>query len=292
MLTRLITAISAGCLFLAQPCTTPLANADPLDQHINDETATLSRSYAEDLNRRLNHYAEESGYGIYIIMLRDQADVSYFMQRLFVWEKLDKVSRDGTVALVIAYRNREARIATSENLNRKFAQPQTITDIETALRRVGSRNYWDRHYNIESAVESSVGAIIDTIDPWFYVLESPSDSDRYAHSALAEVLLLPLVPFSALMAAICLMAFTRLGNLNVFARAVTAGISASLLSVVEAFLVRQRGGLLPGALIYAVVVGFVVGGVVGALKPFWFNDKFTGKKSDAWWSGPVHFYRG
>lgn len=291
MLTKLMTTISAGCLFLA-PCATPPANADPLDQHVSDDAMVLSRSYAEDLNRRLNRYAEEAGYGIYIIILRDQEEARYFMRRLFLWEKLDKVSRDGAVALVIAYRNREARIATSENLNHKFAQPQTITGIETELRRVGSRNDWDRNYKIESAIESSVGGIIDTIDPWFYVLDGPSERVQYTRSAIAEVLLLPIVPFSALMAAICLMAFTRLGNLNFFARATTAGISASLLATAEAFLVRQRGGLSPGALIIAVFVAFIVGGAVGALKPFWFNDKFTGKKYDGWWSGPVHFYRG
>ncbi|HEY1265756.1 MAG TPA: TPM domain-containing protein [Candidatus Binatia bacterium] len=270
----------------------PSANADPLDQHVTDDAMVLSRSYAEDLNRRLNHYAEQTGYGIYIVLLRDQADVSYFMRRLFVWEKLDKVSPDGAVALVIAYRNREARIATSENLNRKFAQPDTITYVEKQLAWVQNRQFWRDNFTIEEAVENSVGKIIETIDPWFYLLEPSSERGVYFHSILAEMILFPLAPFSALMSGIFLMAFSRVGDFGVLARSMIAGVSASLLAVAEACLLRQPGGILPAVLYYSMIAAFVVAALVGALKPFWFNDKFTGKKSDAWWSGPVHFYRG
>jgi hypothetical protein len=63
-------------------------------------------------------------------------------------------------------------------------------------------------------------------------------------------------------------------------------------AIAEAFLLRQPGGISLAGLYYSGIVGFTVAAAVGALKPIWFNDKFTGKKSNAWWSGPVHFHWG
>jgi|GEM_PF-3341357 uncharacterized membrane protein YgcG len=271
----------------------PLANADPFDQHVNDDAWILSRAYAEDLNGRLRRYAEKTGYGIYIVMLRDKREVRDLMPRLFVAEKLDTIWPAGAIVLVVAYENREARIATSENLNRKFAQAQTITEIEADLRRVASGNNWDRDYNIESAVEESVIRLNEALDPWFYVLEPTSTKGVWSHyRILPEIILFLFVPFASFMTAMILMALTTAGSYDWFGRVIVSSFAGCAVAIAAAFFFRLRGGILPGAVVYSVLAGCIVGTVVGALKPFWFNDKFTGKKSDAWWSGPVHFYRG
>jgi hypothetical protein len=226
-------------------------------------------------------------------MLHDHDELTNFATRLFTSDQLERLSADGTVVLLIAHQNKEARILTSENLNRRFAQPKTITDVEKALRRVGSPKYWDRYYKIESAVEDSVLWLNDTIDPLFYVLEPASTLEvRRLHSISAEMILFPFAPFAALMAGMTLMALTAAGSLSGFWRLLVAGFASCGVAIMAAFFLRQPGGIVPGAVVYSALSGFIVGGTVGALKPFWFNDKFRGKTSDAWWSGPVHFHWG
>lgn len=291
---KLAIPLFIALLLLAAPSSSAASSGlAPVDKHVSDRAGILRRSYAEDLNARLERYATKTGYGIYIVMLRDHDELRDFATQVFASEQLEKLSADGTVALLIAHRNKEARILTSENLRPKFAQPQTITDIEKALRRVGSPNRWDRDYKIEFAVEDSVVWLNDTIDPWFYVLEPTSIGVIWRqHSISAEMILFPLAPFAALMTAIILMALTAAGSLSCLRRLMISGVAACAVGIAAAFFFRQPGGIVPGAVIYSAVAGFVVGGIIGALKPFWFNDKFTGKTSDAWWSGPVHFHWG
>jgi uncharacterized membrane protein YgcG len=266
------------------------SDAGPLKEHVIDPTATLQPQYAADLSDRLERYSKKTGYGIYIVVLRDNAELKTFAMRLFASDQLELLSPAGTVALLVARQDKEARIATSENLNRKFLQPESITAIEVELRRVGSRR---NDETMEYAVEYSLEKIIQTVNPWFYVLDPPSGSaGNIFHPVTAEVVLFPLAPFSALMVGMILMALTPAGSLGSLARLILCSLAGSAIAITAAFLFRQPGGLVPGALFYAAAAGFTVSGVVGVLRPIWFADKFTGKRSDAWWSGPVHFHWG
>jgi hypothetical protein len=283
---RFALLICSALLALARPSVA--ADSAPVqDMRIKDYTAALTRPYAEELNWRLARYAEDTGYDIYIALIDNQNEFTALTAPLLRSRALEKSWSKGFVVLSIGTFSRHAAIATSDNLRERFSRSGIINHIERNLRRIG-----EKHRTTDRAIEYAVNKIIDTIDPWFYVLPPSQQFPWGLHSESAEIGLFLLAPLSAWMLAMALMAFSSAGGLGAFNRAMLCGVCGLLLAIAEAFLLRRPGGISPGGLYYSAIAGFTVGAALGALKPFWFEDKFSGKKSDAWWSGPVLFHWG
>jgi hypothetical protein len=258
-----------------------------LDSRVADLASVLNPSYGAELSWRLARYSEGSGYDIYIALIENQNEFKALAAPLLRSGALEKSWSKGFVLLSIGPYSRHATIVTSDNLRERFSHSGIINKIERRLRRVG-----EKHTSMEWTVEFAVDSVIGTIDPWLYVLPPAQEFPWGFHSELAEIMLFPLAPLSALTLAIVLMAFTSTGRLGALNRTMASGSIGLLIAIAEAFLLRQSGGISPAGLYYSGIAGFTVAAAVGALKPFWFEDKFTGKRSDAWWSGPVHFHWG
>jgi hypothetical protein len=94
------------------------------------------------------------------------------------------------------------------------------------------------------------------------------------------------------MTGLVLMAFTSAGRLPWLARFFVSGYLGCSILAVLAFLIRQPGGIGPAAFYYGLGMSFAAAATVGALRHLWFAASFKGRKSDGWWAGPVHFWRG
>ena len=123
----------------------------------------------------------------------------------------------------------------------------------------------------ENAVERRIEAVVEILDPWFYVFEG-------VRSPTAEIILFPLAPLLGFMGGLILMVFTPWGELRVFARFLLCGFLGCFVAVTTAFLVRQPGGIATGMVCYSAVLGFVVSSLVGVLRPFWFTETVRGRK--------------
>jgi uncharacterized membrane protein YgcG len=279
---RLAILFCSALFAFACPCLAT-GSAPALDMRVKDFTAVMNPSYTEELNWRLARYAEDSGYDIYIALVANQNEFTALTAPLLRSRALEKSWSKGFVLLSISSFSRHTVILTSDNLRERFYHSRIIEEIEQIVEVVEKK-----YTTMDGAVEYAVEKIIDTIDPWFYVLPPPREFPRgFFHSETTEVILLGFAPLSAFMFAIALMAFTSAGGLGILKRLAICGVYGLIIAIAEAFLLRQPGGISPAGLYYSGIAGFTVAAAVGALKPFWFEDKFSGKKSDAWWSGPV-----
>ncbi len=274
---------------LLDPARVRSFNLPPLSMKVNDLAAVLNPIYSADLDWRLARFAEKTGYAIYIVVMDGDYRESLLSigTEAFELNQLADKGSAGTVLLLIATQDARVAIATSKNLHRMFSRFQVERNIENILQQNAKQP--------EMAVECALDAILNRIDRWFYVLDPPSPafgSSLLVRSPMAEMILLPAAPLLGLMTGLVLMAFTSAGTLPWLARFFVSGYLGCSIVVVMTFMIRQPGGILPGMFFYATAMGFTVSGTVGALKPFWFTDTFKGKKSDEWWAGPVHFWRG
>jgi hypothetical protein len=272
-------------LILMLPMRVEPHDLPPLTMKINDFASVLDPSYAADLNRRLIRFGDKTGYAIWIVLIADDynQNLTGAVQELFELNQLEKRGSAGTVLLVIDTQNSQVAIATSRNLRSKFSGLQV--KYQNMLQQYRGHREW----NVE--VESAVDAVLTRIDPWFYVLDPPSvysgTGIHIIRSPTAEIILFPLAPLVGLMTGIVLMAFTSIGGLPVVPRFFVSGSLGCLVIAATSFLIRQRGGISPGILYYAAGIGFVVSAAVGALRPFWFTDKFKGRRAGE--PGPVYF---
>jgi hypothetical protein len=233
----------------------------------------------------LTRFAETTGYAIYVVTM----DVDYSDQfrsiatEVFESNQMEAKAVAGTVLLFIGAQDGAVAVVTSKNLQKRFSNFPPGKFTENAFKQP------------EMAVEIGLDAILSVIDRWFYVLDWPApafNSLVFVRSPTAEIILFATAPIFGLMTGFVLMAFTSAGRLPWLGRFFVSGYLGCCIVVVFTFLIRQRGGIVLGMFYYGAAMGFGVSGIVGALRPFWFNNAFKGKKSHAWWSGPVHFWRG
>jgi uncharacterized membrane protein YgcG len=260
----------------------------PLSPKVNDLATLLNSNYRADLNSRLTHFAEKSGYAIHVLLLPGdyQQSLIGIAASRFDLNTLETSASAGTVLVIIATGDFRAEIVTNKNLRATLSR----SHLETRIQKIMLRHV----KKPEQAIEHVVNAVLVAIDPWFYVLPSPAPNVPavFSRFPMAEMIVVPLAPFVGLMIGIILMAFTAAGNLSWLTRFFLSGSLACFLLVVIVFVIRQPGGIIPGMFYYGAIMRFLVAGLVGALKTLWFTQTFKGKTSAAWWAGPVYFRHG
>ena len=255
-----------------------------LTTRVTDFGKFLNTNYRQDLNLRLENFAKKTGQAIYIVLLDEKHNGSLddLATTVFITNRLESTGLAGTVLLVISVGDNDVAIVTSDNLRKRFWGIEPF--IHSSLVRAKTRDL---------ALEHSVQLILLVLDNWFYQFEAPSSPGlSLVRSPLAEIILLPTAPLIGLMTGIVLAALTSVGRLRWLWRGLVSGLIGSIVGLAIIFFVRQRGGIVPGMFYYGVVISGITSAAVAMLKRFWFADSYKGKKSDAWWSGPIRFYRG
>ena len=198
-----------------------------------------------------------------IISSGEDERISDLISQLFVRNGLEKWGSAETVLILITAKEGSVTVEPSQKVERKFSEP-------AALQRI--RHFRDSELRYrENAVERRIEAVVEILDPWFYVFEG-------VRSPTAEIILFPLAPLLGFMGGLILMVFTPWGELRVFARFLLCGFLGCFVAVTTAFLVRQPGGIATGMVCYSAVLGFVVSSLVGVLRPFWFTETVRGRK--------------
>lgn len=284
---RCLQLVLSTLLILVFPLCAEPFDLPPLSMRVNDFAAMLNPSYQADLNRRLAVFDRETGYAIHIALMPGNYNQSLtdIARELFESNELEKSWSAGTVLLLIAAQNGRVGIATSASLLRKVSGSKNENVIQDILQQHKGRP--------EVAIEYVLHAVLELIDPWFYVLEPSAylgAGALFVRLPTAEIILLLSAPLLGLMTGIVIMAFTSAGGLPGGRRLLVSGCLGCLVVAATAFLIRQPGGILPGMIYFSAGIGFVVSGAVGALRPFWINDAFKGRKSGE--PGPLNFHWG
>jgi TPM domain len=199
---------------------------------VNDFPSFLKVSYVEDLEVRLQRFNQKTGYAIVVVIISSGEDerISDLISQLFVRNGLEKWGSAGTVLVLITAKEGLVTVEPSQKVERKFSEP-------AALQRI--RHFRDSELRYrENAVERRIEAVVEILDPWFYVFEG-------VRSPTAEIILFPLAPLLWFMGGLILMVFTPWGELRVFARFLLCGFLGCFVAVTTAFLVRQPGGIAP-----------------------------------------------
>ncbi|MGE5305063.1 MAG: TPM domain-containing protein [Alphaproteobacteria bacterium] len=241
---------------------------------VNDFSSSLQVAYVNDLDLRLRRFNEKTGYAIVVVIIQTGEDeqISELIKRLFIKNQLKRWGVDGTVLLLITAKEGWVIAEPSERLENKFLRPGAAEGVPYF--------YDDEFKHWDAAVERRVEAVIRILDPWFYVLDPPSTNPTLilAHAPTAEVILLPLVPLLGLMIGMALMAFTTVGYWSGYQRFLVSGLFGCSAALASAFVLRRPGGITPGMVYYSGALGFVVAGMVAALKPYWFYETVRGRK--------------
>jgi len=241
---------------------------------VNDSSSSLRFDYANDLELRLRRFKERSGYAIVIVVIPsgENERISELISRFFAANNLEQWGLAGTVLVLITVQEGWVIVEPSQKIEKKFLTTwaaeriENISESESAYREI--------------ALERRLQAVIEIIDPWLYELDSPSAKLDFAfsRSPTAEIILFPMAPVLGLMVGAALMAFTFAGGLRASGRFLVCGFVGCLITVVGAFLIRQRGGIAPGMLYYSAGMSFIISALVGVLKPFWFVETVRGRK--------------
>ncbi len=250
------------------------AEAPSLSRMVNDFSSSLRVAYVNDLDLRLRRFNEKTGYAIVVVIIPTGEDkqISELIRQLFIKNQLKRRSVDGTVLLLITAKEGWVIAEPSEKVEKKFLRPGAVETV--------TYFYDDEFKHWDAGVERRVQAVIRILDPWFYVFDPPSTDPALIleHFQTAEVILFPLVPFLGLMIGIALMAFTGIGHWPGYERFIVCGFFGCSAALASAFILRQPGGIAPAMVSYSAVLGFVVPGMVAALKPYWFYETVRGRK--------------
>ena len=208
---------------------------------VNDFPSSLKVSYVEDLEVRLKRLNQKTGYAIVVVVITSGEDerISDLISQLFVRNGLEKWGSAGTVLILVTVQEGWVIVEPGQKVEKKFLQPKALDRIH---------HFYKSEFDYrEHAVESRVEAVLEILDPWFYVLDPPSANPDliFVRSPTAEIILLPLVPFLGFMTGVILMAFTPLGELRAPGRFLVGGFLGCLVAIATAFIVRQPGGMAP-----------------------------------------------
>ena len=249
-----------------------------------DFSGAQEARYDADLEQRLRRFRQKTGYAIKIVKIAEERDqnLGAIASEQFNLQQVYRGS-NGTIFVLVNRTDGRVAIKTSDNLRSRFSQPEIEAKITRILRGESSESVM---------TERVVHAILERLNFWFYVLDPPTSLFLFVRLPTAEMILLVFAPFFGLITGISSIAFTPLGNLRWWGRFAACGCLAFCVVAVFAFAVRQPGGIYPGIFFYALGIGFAVSGIVGALKQFWIDETFRGRKPDGWWNGPVHFRYG
>ncbi|MSP38419.1 MAG: TPM domain-containing protein [Deltaproteobacteria bacterium] len=245
-----------------------------LSSMVNDLPSALRSDYTKDLEKRLRRFNEKSGYAIVIVMIPSGEDeqISELISQFFATNRLEQWSSAGTALVLMTVQEGWVIVEPSPKIEKKFLTTWAAERIDGISEQESK--------NREIALERRLQALIEILNPWFYELDPPSAPADFAfyRSPTAEIILFPLAPFIGLMVGAALMAFTSAGQLQANGRFLVGGFVGGLVTVLIVFLVRQRGGIVPGMLYYSASISFVVAALVGALRPFWFRETIRGRK--------------
>ncbi len=100
----------------------------------------------------------------------------------------------------------------------------------------------------------------------------------FTRSPTAEIILFPGAPFLGSMVGVILMVFTSARKLRALGRFLVCGFLGCFVALTAAFLVRQRGDIVPGMLYYSASVSFIVSALIGGSKPYWFTETVRGRR--------------
>jgi uncharacterized membrane protein YgcG len=278
LLKRRITQIIAAffALFPACAISSQALSRDSLhlSAMVNDLPSALRSEYTEDLENRLRRFNEKTGYAIVIVVIPSGEDerISELISQLFAINRLEQWGSAGTALVLMTVKEGWVIVEPSPKIEKKFLTTWAAERIDGISERESK--------NREIALERRLQALIEIIDPWFYVLDPPSANPDFVfyRSPTAEIILFPMAPFLGLMVGAALMVFTSAGGLRAGGRFASGGFVGCLITVIAAFLVRQRGGIAPGMLYYSASISFVVSALVGVLRPFWFTEIIRGRK--------------
>ena len=213
---------------------------------VNDFASLLRTDYAKDLDKRLRRFNERSGYAIVIVVISSGEDeqISQLISQLFVNNRLENWGSAGTALILVTMQEGWVIVEPSQKIEKKFLTTWAAQRID--------RFFEGETRDREAAIERRVQAVLEIIDPWFYVLDPPSTNPALglSRSPTAEIILFPMAPFLGLMAGAVLMVFTSAGKLRAIGRFLVGGCVGCIIAVTTAFLVRQRGGDCSG---YAVL---------------------------------------
>jgi len=278
LLKRRITQIIVAFFALFSACATASQALSReslrLSSMVNDFASALQADYAKDLDKRLRRFNEQSGYAIVIVVISSGEDeqISQLISQLFVNNRLGDWGLAGTALVLVTVQEGWVIVEPSQKIEKKFLTAWAAQRID--------HFYEGESRDREMAIERRVQAVLEIIDPWFYMLDPPSTRPvlGLSRAPTAEIILFPLAPFLGLTAGVVLMAFTSAGGLRASGRSLVGGSVGCFIAVTTVFLIRQRGGIVPGMLYYSAGISFVIGALVGVLRPFWFNETIRGRK--------------
>ena len=239
---------------------------------VNDFSSSLQVAYVKDLEVRLRRFNEKTGDAIIVVVIPSGEDeqISNFIAQIFVNNGLEQWGLGGTVLVLITVQEGWVIAEPSQKVEKKFLKVE-------ALNRINHFFPGEFQYR-EAAIERRVEAVLEILDPWFYVLDPPRDLNVFARSPTAEIILFPAAPLLGFMVGVILMAFTSAGKLRASGRFLVCGFLGCVVALATAFLVRQPGGIAPGMLYYSVGLSFAVSALIGGLRPYWFTDTARGRK--------------
>jgi uncharacterized membrane protein YgcG len=248
---------------------------------VNDFPAFLQPQYAQELERRLKRFNAETGYAIVVVVVSSGEDkpMSKFIADIFSTNELHKWSLAGTVLVLITVKEGWVIAEPSQKIESKFLKPGALDSI---------RHFEESESDRQLAVESRVEKVVQILDPWFYVLDQPSDARLVSRFPTGEIILFGLAPYLGLMSGIVLIAFTAAGQLSILGRILVCAVVGCFIASAAAFVIRQPGGIVLGMVYYSGASGCVISALIGALKPYWFTDTVRGRKPGEWIHPPFH----
>ena len=242
---------------------------------VNDSASFLHVRYAKDLEARLKRFNEKTGYAIIILIIPSGEDkqISNLIAQVFANNRLEDWGSAGVVLVLITVQEGWVIAEPSKKIEKKFLKLN-------AVKRMKHFYFYPRESeHPDAAVERRVEAVVEILDPWFYVLDPPyKDLNLFTRSPTAEIILFPGAPFFGFMVGMILTVFTSAGKLRALGRFLVCGFLGCVVALTAAFLVRQPGGIAPGMLYYSAGVSFVVSALIGALKPYWITETVRGRR--------------
>lgn len=266
--------VSIGLAFeWYSPRETSSVELPPLSALVNDFSSFLQAAYVKDLETRLMHFNEKTGYAIVVVIIPSGEDkqISKFIAQIFASNELEKRGLAGTVLILITTQEGWVIAEPSQKVEKKFLKLGAIDRIKYFFPSESLRP--------EALVERRVEAVVEILDPWLYVLDPPhKELNLFTRSPTAEIILFPGAPFLGFMVGVISVVFTFAGKLPPFGRFLVCGLLGCVVALAAAFFVRQPGGIVPGMLYYSVASSFVVSALIGGLKPYWFTETVRGRK--------------
>jgi uncharacterized protein len=241
---------------------------------VNDLPPLLLGNYRADLEARLRRYEEKTGHAVVIVVIPnlEGEEINSFARKLFETRQLGRIGSVGTILILIAKREEQVAVETSGYFQDKFSEFEARQKVHAAFKRSLAANGGER------GMEAGVQAMMEVIDPWFSMLEPPSNTSGLVPvlgTQVVAVIVVILAPVVGSLIGFLLIISTRVGKLQAWARLLSCGCCGSVVVVAMALLLRPAGGIAPGLVYYSASMGFIVSALIGGLSHYWGALKIT-----------------